>query len=124
MKTAFFTSSHRSLKGNTATILVPSTASYTSFNNNATVNEQNCCSFVVHGLSPFTHYEIKVSALNIAGEGPLSSPFSAKTSEEGEKFHFTSNYLSPHKFTVLINLLTLTGKVRSVLGMKMNDNEF
>lgn len=46
--------------GNSATILVPSATSYRNFHNNATVNEQNCCETLIHGLLPFSHYEIKV----------------------------------------------------------------
>ncbi|XP_035704830.1 Down syndrome cell adhesion molecule-like protein Dscam2 isoform X2 [Folsomia candida] len=68
--------------GNSATILVPSATSYRNFHNNATVNEQNCCETLIHGLLPFSHYEIKVRGLNIAGAGPLSPPFSVRTSEE------------------------------------------
>ncbi|CAG7701335.1 unnamed protein product [Allacma fusca] len=41
-----------------------------------------CCQFQVLALAPFTQYEIHISALNNAGEGPKSQPVLIRTLED------------------------------------------
>ncbi|CAL8083145.1 unnamed protein product [Orchesella dallaii] len=68
--------------GKSQVILVPLASASRRINgNNVTLREHDCCQAVIHGLRPYTHYEIRVAALNVAGVGPLSSPFTVKTKE-------------------------------------------
>jgi hypothetical protein len=87
---------HRSSGKKSEAILLPIAVAHRNAYNNASggagsrtslafTEQQNCCQTVIHGLSPFTHYEIKVGALNIAGSGPLSPTFTVKTAEEGKE---------------------------------------
>ena len=43
----------------------------------------SCCQFTLYGLIPFTQYEIRLSGLNNAGEGPASQPVLVRTAERG-----------------------------------------
>lgn len=56
-----------------------------------TFREHDCCETVIYGLKAYTHYEIRVAASNVAGDGPLSMPFTVKTAEAGwsNKFYRT-----------------------------------
>lgn len=72
--------------GKTQVILVPDAAAFRSnnrYNSSMTFREHDCCQTIIHGLKAYSHYEIRVAASNVAGDGPLSMPFTVKTAEAG-----------------------------------------
>ncbi len=72
--------------GKTQVILVPDAAAFRSnnrYNSSMTFREHDCCQTIIHGLRAYTHYEVRVAASNVAGDGPLSMPFTVKTAEAG-----------------------------------------